>query len=93
MATKGLVLSVAEHPAFVQSNLVHQSLQTTKDVATQMAVPIPIRALREAKASSIRAKESCRQEEISRLEAGLRREVMLNKPDEFLEQQHAEEQG
>jgi hypothetical protein len=47
------VFSKAEYPAFVRCSLVHQSLQTTKDVATKLAVPAPTTALMEAEASSI----------------------------------------
>eukprot|EP00069_Balaena_mysticetus_P011581 bmy_07235T0 len=83
MATKGLVLTTAERPVFVRSSPVHQSLQITKDVATQPPVCAPTRALRKVEASPTGTELGEQQTGTYRLtrSRAYKREVMLNKPD------------
>lgn len=83
MATKSLVLTTAEHPAFVQSSPVHQSLQITKDVATRLLVPAPTRTPREAEASPTGTELGEQQTgtDLQTRSKAHKREVMLNKPD------------
>lgn len=66
----------------IQPRWVRLSLQTTKDVATQLAVPAPIRALMEAEGALTGTELGEQQTGTDQqTETGLTREVMLNKPD------------
>lgn len=84
MVTKGLVLTTAEHPVFVQPSPEHQSLQITKDVATRPPVGTPTRTLRKVEASPTGTQLGEQQTGTTYRLTGSRaykREVMLNKPD------------